>query len=299
MSFQFLQVLLALLILGSQAFGEAFVSTKRQSTVFFLNPFVEPSYLNNIDVVGDWSWQRVVVGGQVDLVVPAETGRGAFAPVVYSSGNPVFLKGTGLNPEHAGENNRIRYITGKETDPESLGVSFDGIFRSLQGVFDIYNSAFLGALGVKVPRPLGIVTSSPGTGIYAREFIVQTRLSNLEVMTDAEALNALNQTIKKVGPKLDLVKYFFWFADVMARQAARMQAVGFEHGVLHSQQVTLAAEIGDLSTGRWLDDPEVSSWGKAPKQEYFRFQYQPLLIQNMVVRTHSVSSNPPVGFRGI
>ncbi|MBX9765820.1 MAG: hypothetical protein K2X47_00995 [Bdellovibrionales bacterium] len=287
----FLVALLFLLV--PQVFGAPFKSTSKEHKVFFLNPFLG-SHLEKRDVVRDWAWKRVDNNGDADLDVPPETGRGVLAPISYSDSKVVFLKGTGLNSEHAGENNRIRYNTGSENGSGNSQVFFDGVFRSLQGLFDIYNSAFLDALGLKIPRPLGIISSSPGTGIYAREFTVQLRLSNLEVMSDSDARRALDHAIKTINPKLNLVTYFFWLADTLARQAATMQAVGFEHGVLHSQQVTLAGEIGDTSTGRWLDDPQISNWGKDPKQAYFRFPFQPLLIQNMLVRTHSVTPNPPV-----
>ncbi len=297
-------ILVALFILSNCCvFAEPFKSVKDQAQVFFINPYLKKDYFSGHNVIYDWSWQRVYEKSDRDLLIPPETGRGVIIPEQYNPFTTVFLKGTGLNPEHSGKNNKIRYNVNAKNEEE---VFFDGQFRLRQGVFDVMNSEFLQAAGVLTARPLGLVSlgSDPKIGheigIYAREFQIQTRLSNLHAVTADKIRNDLDDAIdllfkqKLTKHKLDYVEYFFWFSHLLARQAARMQAIGFEHGVLHSQQITLAGELTDLATGRWLDDESIKNWGTKPKQKYFQFDRQPILFQNMLVRTHSVTSDPPV-----
>lgn len=276
-----------------------FRSISDQVKSVYLNPFREFK-LTKKQAADDWGWIRDDLNPDPrakEFKVPYETGRGVLTPVQYDPGYEVLLKGTGANPEHIGEKNAIRYGTAENP------LEFDGKFKVREAYFDIYNSHYLSRIGVKVAIPIGVASLGDDLaldaerGIYAREMLVQTRISNLHQLDVAGARSEIEAAIQKLS-RLNLLKegatlvdYYFYMVRTMAKTSAIMQSAGFQHGYLHHQQFTLAGELTDVGTGTWLHDPDFNSFSSKPGQTYFKFERQPALVQNILLRTHSVSGD--------
>lgn len=293
-------IFLFLLAVPALVTAGGFRSIENEIKSVYLNPFRKLK-LTEEKATEDWAWIRDDFNPDPrakDFTVPYETGRGVLTPFHYTPGYELFLKGTGANPEYVGEKNKIRYST--PTHPIGLE-SFDGKFKTREAYFDIYNSHYLEKIGVKVALPVGVLTlgDDPSLaaerGIYARELIIQTRLSNLHQIKSEKARNEIETAIKKLIQRKDLnegatlLEYYFYMVRTMAKSAALMQSAGFQHGYLHHQQFTLAGELTDVGTGTWAHDPDFNPFSRQSAYPYFKFERQPALVQNMLLRTHSVS----------
>lgn len=295
----------ALLFLTSfLVFAQEFEPVPAKPNQVYINPYLENSTITSEQAIKDWAWTRSSAPNnpsQKIMNVPAETGRAFMMPVKDASGKEILIKGTGPNPEWIGDRNKIRYSVDAT---KKLG--FDGKFKASESLIDIYNSELARSLGMDVARPLGFINTGYDAALktdgalYARSFVSQTRLSNLSAMSKEEGLAKIDETIEtlhRMGTthkKLSRTEYFFWLSDRLAKNAAIMQSSGLQHGVLHSQQISLAGEFTDFGTSTWKHDPEFNKWFKKTPVEYYKFENQPLLIQNMLTRSHTLTSDKPI-----
>lgn len=249
-------------------------------------------------VLAAWGLKRSD-DGKVYLEIPAQTGRAALASEKFGLAGDVLLKGTGLNPETTAEVAKIRYYP--TTRIPKIG---DGLYGMREAYADLINSSMLENAGIPVPKIRAIIqlderhpTSGYRTAVMAREFINQTRLSNLYSMDSLEAqaeLNRASQILydKGITPhKLDIEELYFFLLRRMARTAARLQDLGFEHSYLHSQQFTLAGELADNGTGTWLADKGFQSYRGTDRPQYFKYDRQPTLALNMFIRAHGLTQD--------
>lgn len=247
-------------------------------------------------VMSAWSLRRSDQG-QVILEIPSQTGRAALAADRLGLTGEILLKGTGLNPETSEEVGRIRYYPSTKTP--KVG---DGLYGIREAFTDLINSSMLESAGIPVPKIRAIIqleerhpVAEYRTAIMAREFINQTRISNLyamdTVMAKAELDRATDILYNKgfTKTKLDTEGLYFFLLERIARTTARLQDLGFEHSYLHSQQITLAGELADNGTGTWLSDKGFQSYRGIHRPQYFKYDRQPTLALNMFIRAHGLT----------
>ncbi len=237
------------------------------------------------------------VGNGKMAFVPHETGRSLLLPPsIHPMYSDILIKGIGPVTKFT-EGNKLRF--------SHLG--FDGFFEIAEGTKDLVIAEILGYFGAKVARGLGVVDFNVmgkrgknhiRAGAYIRAFEVQTRISNLVELTPAQRKRAVDDAMIQlrtiygdIAPKT-YTEYFYFIASILAKTAAVYQALGFTQQDLHFGQVTLAGEITDLGNGTWEEsDLEF-------RHKWFRHERQPMLLQNMLLKTHSVKSEPdPIHLR--
>lgn len=229
--------------------------------------------------------------------VPPETGRGLLLPnSEHSVYRDILIKGTG-SVEKFTANNQLRF--------SNLG--FDGYFEISESVRDMVTSEVLHVAGVLVSRGLAIIDhnefiyrkgiSSPlRIGNYVRAYRVQTRLSNLESLTPQDRKKVIDnailqlQKIHNASRPMNYVEYYHYMLQKMSRNVAIYQAIGFTQDSLHFGQVTLAGEMTDLGVGQFTKPLQHGVINT--KYPWFRFERQPILVQNMLYKTHSVKAEP-------
>lgn len=285
---------------GLYAQGSAFVSPVPQAQLLWRNPILNFAGPSSQDLMNAWAVRRVEHDTGRSLNVPTQTGRALLASEHFNLKGDILLKGTGLNSEQSSVESvgKIRYEVATKT--AKIG---DGMFTVRESFADMLNSETLRNAGVVVAKPIAIFStgdrhssSDAALGIYVREFLVQTRLSNLEVMSDEDVRTALDEAAEKLfraghtDRKLNRVELYFFLMKRMAHNVAILQKQSYRHNYLHSQQVTLAGELVDLGTGTWLDGYRQDSYGRPESLSYMSFENQPLLIQNMFVRSHSLTA---------
>lgn len=265
----------------------------------FINPYLKEKGINLDEtfVMENYAIERDN-NGELTYNIPVEAGRAVQLPFKLSDRAFLLAKGTGVNKEFT-VNNAIRYKTDTFQPKDEM---FDGKFSYAEAIEDMYNAEFLSRIGVNVALPLAILKlgeSNNSDVIYVRAFKEQLRISNLARLTDLEVKNALSRVIdslyeKKITYKrLSISEYFFFLTHEMAKNVARMQAAGYQHGVFHNQQVTLLGEITDLGTGYWKNTENIHEYNKSPKSPYFDFKFQPILAQNMLFRSHALTTTTP------
>lgn len=270
-----------------------FLNISSQVQRIHLNPFQESEYSSNF-IRENWALTRSErsING-LEYIIPVQAGR-----AIYANEVGILLKGTGKNSEWTEEKNEVRYGEILEKAP------FDGKITFQETIVDMYNSEFLSALGIRVATPVASIELKDGGeyqhGIYARKFIDQTRISDLYSMDRStiiqELLNAreILTSSLELEETISLEDYFMWMVYKMALSTGRMQAAGYQHGVIHAQQITLAGEFVDHGSGYWLHDDNFNIWRKKPHLSHFKFEYQPLAVLNTLLRTHVMTANPPV-----
>lgn len=231
------------------------------------------------------------------MFIPPETGRALLLPPTTDSlYQDVLVKGTGANPKFI-KDNKLRF--------SNLG--FDGWFEVSEATRDLIHSEVLQQAGVLTSRGLTIVDhhqlverGNPPVayrmGNYSRTFIDQTRLSNLVEFSPEErkkviddAISRLQKIFKSEKP-MTYVEYYSYMTRRLAKNAAIYQAIGYTQDSLHFGQVTLAGEMTDLGIGTF--DKPTQSGVNNTKYPWFRYERQPMLIQNMLYKTHSVKAEP-------
>ncbi len=236
------------------------------------------------------------------LGIPAQSGRAALSFDTFGRQGDILIKGSGLNPERVSEVGKIRYdhVTG-QVKP------MDGNFLVREALLDQMTTEILMGYGVRAAKPLAIISfendqdsSEALKGVYVREFLNQTRLSNLSLLDDnslAEEFKRAAKAIQRVhqtNQPMNLEQHFFYLMDEMAKMVAVFHYLGFEHRFFYSQQVTLAGEITDLGTGSWLyDDSKFSNLNSNVEIPYLSFDNQVLLGLNMLMRTHALKTDSP------
>jgi hypothetical protein len=252
--------------------------------------------LHQDKVLAAWSLTRADQG-EIILEIPSQTGRAALAAEKFGLPGEVLLKGTGLNPETVEEVAKIRYYPSTK-----IPKAGDGLYGIREAFADFINSSMLESADIQVPKIRAIIQREDRhplagyrTAIMAREFINQTRISNLYALETSEAraeLDRATEILHKKGitqTKLDTEELYFFLLERMARTTARLQDLGFEHSYLHSQQVTLAGELADNGTGTWLSDKGFQSYRGTDRPQYFKYDRQPTLALNMFIRAHGLT----------
>jgi len=247
-------------------------------------------------LLSSWALRRSSQGNIV-LEIPTQTGRAALAQQVLGLPGEVLLKGSGYNPETALDVTKIRY------DPTTkVPKTGDGYYGIREAWNDLINSSLLESASIPIPQVRAIIQldeKHPKGGyrvaILAREFINQTRISNLAVMSPSQVRTELHRASQILFDRgitqklLSSEELYFFLLERMARTTARLQEIGFEHAYLHWQQVTLAGELADNGTGTWLSDESFQPYTAHDRPRYFKFDRQPQLALNMFVRTHGLS----------
>lgn len=268
---------------------------------------LKSSKVRAADVLKAWALRRVndsspPTENLVKMLIPVQSGRAALAFEGLGRAGDILVKGSGLNPERVSEVGKIRYdhITGKVKP-------MDGAFLIREALLDQMTSEILSSHGVRVAKPLAIIgfensgeSDEALKGVYVREFLNQTRLSNLDLLSDEDlkaeferssrALQRANQT----DEPMNFEEHYFYLLDEMAKMVATFHYLGFEHRFFYAQQVTLAGEITDLGTGSWLyDDSKFSNLNSNVEIPYLSFSNQILLGLNMFIRTHALKTESP------
>lgn len=308
MSYWLLFILLFLnsFSLFSQEEGSAkgqFKNISDQVKNIYVNPYLKYQ-LDNETILREFAWYRDLNGETKNI--PSESGRAFQADYKFTNHSHTLVKGSGPNEEFT-KNNTIKY-----EDQYTPKVDFHGKFKITEAYLDMYNAEFLKQIGVKVSMPVAILdlgndaTFSPIDGVsnksclYVRSFEEQLRISNLSKLSNEEIKNAFNRIIdylylsKQTTEKLTLKEYYYFMVDRVAKNAGLMQAAGFQHGVLHNQQVSLTGEMIDLGTGYWMDYPQFNSQYKTPHSPYSYFVHQPIQFQNFLVRSHAMGGDKPI-----
>ena len=272
--------------------GEYFGQVKIPSPTQFITGSFRQKDLLEVFGVG-----RKFTIKQREEFVPPETGRGLLLPPTnHSTFRDVLIKGTGP-VEQFTQNNQLRFA--------HLG--FDGYFEISEAVRDMTTSEALHAAGVLVSRGIAIIDHNEQVhrngldhpvrvGNYIRAFRVQTRLSNLVSLSPDERQNAIDdailrlQTLQGRSRPMTYVEYYHYMVQKLALNAAIYQAIGYTQNSLHFGQVTLAGEMADLGVGTFERPKQPGEVNTS--HPWFRFERQPLLLQNMLYRTHSVKAEP-------
>ncbi len=307
-----LQLLLLSFFSLAQEEGSAkgyFEKIPQQIQKVYINPYLQ-YVLTEKDAIDAFAWYRVqgeTTNGTL-MNIPSESGRAFETPFRYGKNYAqTLVKGSGANTEFT-ENNTIKYVDKYSSKP----VDFHGKFKITEAYLDMYNAEFLSRIGVKTSLPLAILdlgadqTFSAADSkiknhacLYVRSFEEQLRISNLTKLSDLEVKQAFDRVTThlfetgQTAQKLSLKEYFYFITERMATNAGRLQAAGFQHGVLHNQQVTLLGELTDLGTGYWKDFPAFNSNYQQAHSPYSFFENQPIQFQNMLFRTHSMSGEKP------
>lgn len=227
--------------------------------------------------------------------VPPETGRAILLPEsshrVYRD---LLIKGTGLVNKFTVEN-KLR--------TESRG--FNGVLELSEAERDFVHTDILERAGVLVVAGVGIVDHhlvqqcadfTAWIGNYVRAFRVQTRISNLFELTPLLRKAAIDDAMSRMNIIFNHSKsesyadYFMTVLKISARNVAIMQAIGFTQDSFHYGQVTLCGELVDFGGGNFNKPKaqgEVNSM-----YPWFRFDRQPILMQNMMFKTHAVKGEP-------
>ena len=259
------------------------------------------------EVLRAWAVRRVESGTKATeelttMQIPVQSGRAALSFEGLGRSGDILVKGSGLNPERVSEVGKIRYdhLTGKVKP-------MDGAFLIREALLDQMTSEILSSHGVRVAKPLAIIgfeNSSESDdalkGVYVREFLNQTRLSNLDLLSDEDlraeferASRAL-QKLHHSDQPMSIEEHYFYLLEEMAKMVAVFHYLGFEHRFFYAQQVTLAGEITDLGTGSWLyDDSKFSNLNSNVEIPYLSFSNQILLGLNMFNRTHALKTESP------
>lgn len=227
--------------------------------------------------------------------VPPETGRSILLP---ESDHPVLrdilVKGTGLIDRFV-RNNKLRLAER----------GFDGHLELSEAERDIVHSEILELAGVHVVAGIAVVNhhrvhAYPGftawTGNYVRGFRTQTRISNLFEM-DAGARKAVIddaihriQTLNGDSSRIGYAEYFRQVLEISAKNVAILQAIGFTQDSFHFGQVTVSGELVDLGIGHFRKPKQVGEVNTL--HPWFRYERQPVLMQNMLYKTHAVKAEP-------
>lgn len=275
----------------------------------YINPYLSYS-ITDEEALKNYAWIRVAETEGANLqkrVIPSESGRAHVINEKIGKNNFSLIKGSGANVEFT-ENNTIKYQDQYSSKP----INFHGKFKITEAYLDMYNAEFLSKIGVEVAAPVAILdlgvdevfsdaanSVKNNASIYVRSFKEQLRISNLSKLSVEEIQGAFERIIKNLQEtgatreKLTIEEYFYYVTDKVAKNAGRMQAAGFQHGVLHNQQVTLLGEMVDLGTGYWIDHPEFQTEYKTPHSPYSKFEHQPIQMQNFLFRTHAMSGEIP------
>jgi hypothetical protein len=90
--------------------------------------------------------------------------------------------------------------------------------------------------------------------------------------------------------RMSYVEYFNYMLKTLAINVAIYQAIGFTHDSLHFGQVTLCGEMTDLGIGNF-NRPFKTGINNA-LHEWFRYERQPAIVQNILYKTHAVKAEP-------
>lgn len=259
------------------------------------------------DVLRAWAVRRVERSSDPTeelstMLIPVQSGRAALSFEGFGRSGDILVKGSGLNPERVSEVGKIRYdhISGKVKP-------MDGAFLIREALLDQMTSEILSSYGVRAAKPLAIIgfeNSSESDdalkGVYVREFLNQTRISNLDLLSDEDlraeferASRAL-QDFHQSDQPMSIEEHYFYLLEEMAKMVAVFHYLGFEHRFFYAQQFTLAGEITDLGTGSWLyDDSKFANLNSNVEIPYLSFSNQILLGLNMFNRTHALKTESP------
>lgn len=292
--------------------GQVWVGANPNASIAVINPglalqnfgvFVVPSidealmacHDRNLKVLALWGLGQNYSQGKCLAVVPPETGRAILLP---ESSHPIFrdilIKGTGPVEKFI-KNNKLR----------DANRGFDGALELSEAERDIVYGEILHLAGVHVCAGIGIVNhkkvnSYPGftawTGNYVRAFRTQTRISNLFDLDVRARKTLIDDAIEVIcrlsnnNQKMNYVEYFNYMIQLAAKNVAIMQAIGFTQDSFHYGQMTLSGELADFGIGSFRR-PKVASEVNT-LHPWFRFERQPILILNMLYKTHAVKSEP-------
>jgi hypothetical protein len=226
--------------------------------------------------------------------VPPETARAILLdPVEWGEFNDILVKGSGLVTKFA-TNNKIR-----PADKE-----WNGRLELAEAIRDFIHTHMLEQAGVRVAKAVAVVDHNETmelfgrpsqTANYIRAFRSQTRLSNLSELDPAQRKLAIEEAIlaiqKERGDEepMSMKEYFYFMLENAAKTSAIYQAIGFTQDGLHYQQMSLAGEIVDFGVGL-IGRPKPGESNTL--YPWFRYERQPILFQNMMVKTHSVKAEP-------
>jgi len=281
-------------------------SSDPNAEVLWVAPSLREKIYSADQVSSQWGVQRTNPSESKSssiklLPVPSQTGRATRVTQTFGLPGDILLKGTGANSERMDEVALLRYFT-------NTGVvqKRDGAFTLREAFSDQWTSNVLESFGIRVAKPIAILSlnrkhaeKSIMIGVYARQFVSETRISNLETMSKEDALYELHRAVDRLFEmgftehRMDLVEHYFYLLKTMAKNVAILEHIGFEHGNFHWQQMSLAGELADLGTGRWVHSEEESLWKKNSIIPYFNFESQTLLGLNMFIRTHGFRNAPP------
>jgi Protein adenylyltransferase SelO len=235
-------------------------------------------------------------------IAPAEApaARFGFAPreasraVLLSDGGSQY----GYDIQVKGVGRVIRESSGNEMrhSPREL----DGTLALSEACRDFVFSEILRELGVSVAEPLGIVEhgeafvsgeSSEWICNYVRAFRCHTRISDLLGLSPEDRKALVDDAIQRLplspsGRRMDYVEYFFFLLEIVTKSAAVYQATGFTQDHLHLGQLSLAGELMDFGIGHF------DRSGSAVLAPWFRHERQPLLLQNLLYRSHALKAEP-------
>jgi hypothetical protein len=229
------------------------------------------------------------------VIVPPETGR---AIIVQGSAHPEFrdilVKGTGPVEKFIA-NNKLR----------DASRGFDGFLELSEAERDLVNGEILHLAGMFVTVGIGVVNhhrvqSYPGftawIGNYVRGFRFQIRISNLFEMSASARKILIDEAIATIGKqagrdvRMTYPEYFHYMVETCARNVAIMQAIGFTQDSFHYGQVTLIGELTDFGIGSFRKPRHAFEINTL--HPWFRFERQPILMQNILYKTHAVKAEP-------
>ncbi|MFU8785998.1 MAG: protein adenylyltransferase SelO [Candidatus Izemoplasmataceae bacterium] len=160
------------------------------------------------------------------------------------------------------------HLKGSGTTPYSRG--FDGRATLRSALLEFLMSEAMHAMGVSTTRSLAVIKTGDKInriGLQDAAVLVRTAMSHLRVGTfeyavykeDESALKSLaDYAIKRHDP--DLISsndaYLTWYQRVIERQAkliAHWQSIGFVHGVMNTDNMTISGETIDYGPCAFLD----------------------------------------------
>lgn len=227
-------------------------------------------------------------------VVPPETGRAVLFPNWnHHLYHELLIKGTGP-VERFIYNNKLR----------DSSRSFDGFLEISEAERDLVYSEILHLAGVRVAAGIGVVnhqriqvhpTFTAWIGNYVRGFRSQIRISNLFEMAPLARKKYIDIAMERMGQTREevpsnYVDYFNTMVELCARNVALLQAIGFTQDSLHYGQITLCGEQVDFGIGSFKRPAYVGQVNTL--HPWFRFERQPILVQNILYKTHAVKAEP-------
>lgn len=228
-------------------------------------------------------------------IAPPESARAVIIPDIsdYDDGS-ILIKGCGLISRFA-QGNRLR----------SEDRIFNGELELSEACYDFVYSQLLSKFGVLVADPVAVIDLNRIVNfgdfeeracLYVRLFRSSTRLSNLFYLTDQQVAHLLGQVRYQIGityglgRPLSFAEYVIYITHRLATAAAVYQDIGYTQDSLHYGQLTLAGELCDFGIGHF-NIPE-NLFISNTVHPWFRFSRQPILFQNLIMRTHALKSEP-------